>query len=332
MDALRLHQEALIWDAHRDVTYEAPLQERFLQGWMMGVDLHLPLLQKGGIDVQVYVVCVASERDLPPTAQALKELDAVMAILESNADKIVLTTSIAEVHQARQEGKIAVILGMEGAEPILTELGLLRAFYRFGLRHVGLTWNHRNALADGGYEGRDGGGLSRFGVAVVEEANRLGMVVDVAHMTPAGMKDVLRVGGHPIIHSHGATRAVNPHHPRTVDDDVLKGIAANGGVFCVTTVPAAMSNEPATASLADMLDHVDHAVRVMGADHVGLGADFDVYQSHLGLPAERWLKGLEEVDKWPNVTAGLLERGYAETDVHKIMGKNLARVFGQVMG
>jgi membrane dipeptidase len=239
---------------------------------------------------------------------------------------------MAQVHQARAEGKIAAILGMEGAEPILTELDLLRLFYRLGLRHMGLTWNYRNALADGGYEGREGGGVSNFGRAVVQEMNRLGMVVDVAHMTPAGMRDVLRISEQPVIHSHGGTRGVNPSHPRTVDDDVLEGIAAIGGVFCVTTVPGAMTPDPASATLEDCLDHVDHAVSVMGADHVGLGADFDVYQSHLGLPAERWLRDLEEVDKWPNVTAGLLARGYGEADVRKIMGENLARVFGQVMG
>ncbi len=331
MDARQLHQDALIWDAHRDVAYEAPLRERFLQGWMIGVDLHLPLLKKGGIDAQLYVVCVAVERDLPPTAQALKELDTVMCILKEHSDEVVLATTTAQVRQAKQEGKIAVLLGMEGGEPILTELGLLRTFYRLGLRHMGLTWNHRNALADGGYEGRDGGGLSRFGVSVVEEMNRLGMMVDLAHMTPAGMRDVLRISQQPVIHSHGGTRAVSPHHPRTVDDDILESIASQGGVFCVTTVPEAMSQDPASARLADFLNHVDHAVKVMGIDHVGLGADFDVYQSHLGLPTERWLKDLEEVDKWPNVTAGLLDRGYTETQVRKIMGENLLRVFGQVI-
>jgi membrane dipeptidase len=259
-------------------------------------------------------------------------LDAVMRILEEHGDEVVLVTTTAQVRQAKQEDKIAVLLGMEGGEPILTELGLLRTFYRLGLRHMGLTWNHRNALADGGYEGRDGGGLSRFGVSVVEEMNRLGMMVDVAHMTPAGMRDVLRVSQQPVIHSHGGTRAVSPHHPRTVDDGVLEGIASQGGVFCVTTVPEAMAQDPASATLADFLNHVDHAVKLMGIDHVGLGADFDVYQSHLGLPAERWLKGLEEVNKWPNVTAGLLERGYTEAEVRKIMGENLLRVFRQVIG
>lgn len=332
MNARQLHQDALIWDAHRDVAYEAPLQERFLQGWTMGVDLHLPLLKAGGIDVQVYAICVAGQRDLPPTIQACKEFETVLGIMEAHADEIVLVTSTAQVHQAKAEGKIAAFLGMEGAEPILTELTLLRMFYRLGLRHMGLTWNYRNALADGGYEGREGSGLSKFGISVVEEMNRLGMVVDVAHTTPAGMWDVLRVSQQPIIHSHGGTRGMNPHHPRTVDDDVLEAMAANGGVFCVTTVPAAMTQDPASATLEDLLDHVDHAVAIMGTDHVGLGADFDVYQSHLGLPAERWLTDLEEVDKWPNVTAGLLQRGYPEGDVRKIMGENLMRVFSQAVG
>jgi membrane dipeptidase len=331
MDALELHRDALIWDAHRDVAYEAPLKERFLQGWTMGVDLHLPLLQAGGMDVQVYAICVAGQRDLPPTIQACKEMEAVLGILEAHPDEIVLATTTAQVRQAKREGKIAAVLGMEGAEPILTEIGLLRLFYRLGLRHMGLTWNYRNALADGGYEGRDGGGLSTFGVSVVEEMNRLGMVVDVAHMTPAGMMDVLRVSEHPIIHSHGGTRRINPHHPRTVDDDVLETMAAGGGVFCVTTVPAAMTQNPADATLEDLLNHIDHAVSIMGIDHVGLGADFDVYQSHLGLPAERWMTGLEEVDRWPNVTSGLLARGYPAADVRKIMGENLLRVFAAII-
>ena len=332
MDAHELHADALIWDAHRDIAYETPLQERFLQGWIMGVDLHLPLMKKGGMDAQVYAICVAGHSDLSPTAQAIKELDGVMNTLEAHPDEVVLATTTSDVLAAKRKGKLAVILGMEGAEPILTELGLLRMFYRLGLRHMGLTWNYRNALADGGYEGREGGGLSVFGVAVVEEMNRLGMVADVAHMTPNGMRDVIRVSQAPIIHSHGGTRAVNPHHPRTVDDDILEGIASTGGAFCVTTVPGALGPEHGDATLDRFLDHIEHVVKVVGADHVGLGADFDVYQSHLGLPAERWVKNLEEVDKWPNVTAGLLGRGYSEADVRKIMGENLLRVFAEVIG
>ena len=331
MNASQLHRDALVWDAHRDVAYEAPLQERFLQGWMIGVDMHLPLLKQGGIDAQVYALCVAVERDLPPTAQALKELDGVMAILDAHKDEAVLATTTEAVLQAKREGKVAVLLGMEGGEPILTELALLRTYYRLGLRHMGLTWNFRNALADGGYEGREGGGLSQFGIAVVREMNSLGMVVDVAHSTPQGMKDVLRVSEAPIIHSHGCTRAMNPDHPRTLDDAILEGIARNGGVFCVTTVPQGLASNPAEATLERYLDHIVHAVRVMGPDHVGLGADFDVYQSHLGLPAERWVKDLEEADKWPNVTAGLLRRGFSEADTRKILGENLLRVFRAVI-
>lgn len=331
MDAQKLHDEMLVWDAHRDVAYEAPLQERFLQGWLVDVDLHLPRLQKGGVDVQIYAICVAPETGLPPTAQALKELDAVMAFIESHGDEVVLATDTSAVFAAKQAGKIAIMLGLEGAEPIETELGLLRMFYRLGFRNIGLTWNFRNAVADGTREGDEGGGLSRFGVAVVVEMNRLGMVIDTAHMTPAGIRDVLRVSQQPVIYSHGAARTLCSH-PRTLHDHLLVEIAAGGGVFCVTTIPALLSAKRDEASLAQFLDHVDHIVGIMGINHVGIGGDFDVYQSHLGLPAERWLTGLEEADKWPQVTAGLLQRGYTRPDVRKIMGENLLRVFREVVG
>jgi membrane dipeptidase len=269
---------------------------------------------------------------LPATAQALKELDSVMATLENNEDTLCLATTTADVLRAKAEGKIAILLSLEGGEPILRELALLRMFYRLGFRNMGLVWNHRNDLADGGYEGRDGGGLSKLGVAVVREMNRLGMMVDLAHMTPASIRGVLAVSELPVLYSHGCLRAVNPHHPRTVDDSILEEIAAKSGVFCVTTIPEALTGDPAGATLDHLLDHIDHAVKVMGIEYVGLGADFDVYQSHLGLPAERWTKDLEEVDRWPNITAGLLRRGYTEADVRKVMGENLLRLFRAVIG
>ncbi len=178
MDALQIHQDALVWDAHRDVAYEAPLEERFLERWMIGVDLHLPRLKKGGINVQTFALCVGPEIGLNYAAQALKEFDAVFNILEEHGSEAVLVTKTAEVMEVKKQGKIAIFLNFEGAEPILTELGLLRMFYRMGLRAMGLTWNLRNEVADGGYAGREGGGLSTFGVSVVKEMNRLGMVVE----------------------------------------------------------------------------------------------------------------------------------------------------------
>jgi membrane dipeptidase len=331
MDAQSLHQDALIWDAHRDVACEAPIHKRFLQGWMIECDMHLPLLRAGGIDAEIYAICVAPERDLPPTAQALKELDFIMTTLEQNRDTTRLATTTADVLAAKAEGKLAVLLSLEGAEPIMQELGLLRMFYRLGFRATGLVWNRRNAVADGGYEGRDGGGLSKFGRQVVQEMNRLGMMIDLAHSTPQGIRDVLALSELPVLYSHGCTAALSPH-PRTLDDAQLEALAAKDSLFCVTTIPEALAANPREASIETVLDHVEHAVKIMGVEHVGLGADFDVYQSHLGLPAERWTTGLEEADRWPGLTAGLLARGYGEADVRKIMGENLLRLFRTVIG
>jgi membrane dipeptidase len=328
----QLHKEILVWDAHRDVAYEAPLNERFLQKWLLAVDLDLPLVRAGGLDVQVYAICTASTLDLPPTAQALKELETVLEIIEAHPDEVVLATKTDHILEARRTGRLAALLNFEGAEPILTDLGLLRMFYRLGLRAVGLTWNLRNEVADGSYEGPSGGGLSKFGHSVVAEMNRLGMLIDIAHMTDRGMLQVLELSETPVVLSHGAVGAVRPGHHRAYSDRILEKIAEKNGVFCVTSIPEALSPDKNGATLARMIDHVDHAVRVMGIENVGLGADFDVYLSRLGLPADRWLKDLEEVDRWPNVTRALFERGYSETAVRKIMGENLLRLYQQVIG
>jgi membrane dipeptidase len=333
MDAQMLHDSSLVWDAHRDVAYELPYEQRYLQPELEGVDLQLDRLKAGGISVQTYAICIGMGLGLPPTAQALKEWDRVIAIVAEHKDEAEIVTTTAQALAAREQGKIAIFLNFEGGEPILTDLGLLRMFYRMGLRAMGLTWNFRNAIADGGYEGREGGGLSQFGLTVVREMNRLGMVVDLAHLTPQSMRDVLRISQHPVIHSHGGVRAINPDHPRTLDDAMLEAIAANGGLFCVTTVPQAISvHAPEGATFERFLDAIDHAVHVMGADHVGLGADFDVYQSHLAAPVGVWTEGIEEADCWPKITAGLLARGYAESDVRLILGENLLRVYRQVVG
>ncbi len=332
MDAQQLHHDALVWDAHRDVAYEAPQSERFLQNWLIGTDLHLKRVRQGGIDAQVYAFCISPEPGLPPTAEALRELDTVFQEIDDHSDEVVIALTTEDVLQAKKEGKLAAILSFEGAEPILSELGLLRIFYRLGFRNIGLTWNYRNAVADGGYEGVAGGGLSSFGREVVREMNRLGMMIDIAHLAPAGMRDVLKISERPVIHSHQGVNALAPNATRTLHDEMLEAIAANGGVFCVTTVPQALTDRGEDATINTFLDHVDYAVKVMGIDHVGLGADFDVLQSHLEKPLSPWLKGLEEADKWPLVTAGLCDRGYTESDIRKILGLNLLRVFKEVIG
>lgn len=333
MVAAQLHQNALIWDAHRDVAYEMPLEERFLNRQMIGVDLHLPRVLAGGLHVQTYALCVGTELGLDYTAQALKELDAIYAILDANADKAALVTTTAQALEARQQGKLAVFLNFEGAEPIHSELALLRMFYRLGLRAMSLTWNWRNDTADGGFE-VPGGKLSLFGVEVIKEMNRLGMVIDLAHLNPTAMHHILDISEQPVIHSHCGVKGINQTHPRALTDEILDRIAAGGGVVCLTTVPGALTGDRpgVSATLELFLDAVEYTVKRIGADHVGLGADFDVYQSHLPYAIGGWTEGLEEADCWPKVTAGLLARGHSEADVRKIMGENLLRVYRQVVG
>jgi len=286
--------------------------------------IDLPRLLEGGVTAQIFA-CFVRQQFLPSDAtnEALRLIDAFYRALDENPEALLLATTAADVEQAKAEGKVAGVLSLEGAEALEGDLAMLRTFYRLGLRALGLTWNWRNQAADGQGESRTGGGLTEFGVALVREANRLGLILDIAHLAPAGVRDVLELSEAPVVASHANARALCDHH-RNLTDEQLAGIAASGGLVGVTYVPPFLAQERQDASLEKVLDHIDYIVKTIGLDHVGLGSDFDGFDGVL--------PGLEDVSHLPALTAGLVARGYSDEKVAQILGGNYLRVFRQVAG
>ena len=325
MDALELHRDAIVFDGHCDTLLSAvqdkrPLAERCEQG-----HADLPRFREGGVTAQILALFARpfALGGTAPTWEALRLLDAFFQALETSPD-LIQATCAADVRRARAEGCLGGIIGLEGAEALRGDLGVLRCLYRLGLRNLGLTWSLRNEAADGVGEARTGGGLTEFGVRLVKEANRLGIMVDIAHLAPAGVRDVLALSEAPVVASHANARAVCDH-PRNLTDEQLEALAAKGGVVGVTFVPSFVAAERERQSVEGLLDHVDHIVHTVGVDHVGLGSDFDGYDS-------AQLIGMPDVTGLPAITAGLLARGYSEESVRKILGGNWLRVFEQVAG
>jgi len=325
-------EAGIVFDAHRDIVYEVPVEQRSLMEHLFSFDLHLDQMEAGGIDAEIFAICTAAESlRISPAAEALREIDAFQRELEANKLRVVLATTARQVREAKERGLIAGLLGLEGAEPLEGEVGLLRTFYQLGVRNLGITWSLRNAAADGVDEHGSGGGLTKFGVSLVKEANRIGMLVDVAHLSPRGLEDVLNVTERPIIDSHTAAETL-VRHRRNRSDRELEAIAKGGGVIGVVTVPGYLSSGGSKATLEVLLDHVDHIVSVAGIDHVGFGADFDAWHSHHTPLVEPWVEGLEDATQWSRLDNGLRNRGYSDADVRKLMGENFMRVLEQVLG
>ena len=325
LDANSLHADAIVIDAHCDtllsvVEDKRPLVERCEQGHN-----DLARLRQGGVTAQLFALFARPPAlgGAAPTWQALRLLDAFYQGLEATPD-LILATKAADIRRAKAEGRLAGIIGMEGAEALRGDLGILRMFYRMGLRNLGLTWSLRNEAADGVFEERTGGGLTEFGVQVVRESNRLGIMVDVAHLAPAGVREVLAMSERPVIDSHANARALCDHR-RNLTDQQLEAIAKTGGVVCAVFVPSFVADKPEERTLDKLLDHIDHMARVAGVDHVGLGSDFDGFE-------DPPIPGLEDATHFPHITAGLLARGYSEEAVRKILGGNLLRVFEEIAG
>jgi membrane dipeptidase len=317
--ALELHRRYPVVDGHADSILDVldgkrSLVERSTIG-------HLDFVRAREAGVTCTVQAVWPDPVYYPVAprRAAEALDGLLRQIEA-APGVRLALTAQEIRDAHARGELAVLLHIEGAEPLQGSLALLRLYYRLGVRMMGLTWNHRNEVADGSLEEESRGGLTRFGREVVREMNRLGMVIDVAHITPSGFYQVLELSDDPVLFTHGNCRALYDHR-RNLYDDQIKALAAKGGVFGISFVRLFMG--PETATLRTVADHIDHVVQLLGnCDHVAIGSDFDGCTTP---------PGLEDVTRLPDLTAELLRRGYREEDLAKILGGNYLRVFSQVL-
>lgn len=330
MDADTLHQQSIIIDGHCDTLLGMQMREKGPPPYLKHLEDHkghidLPRLKEGGITAQNFA-CFIGPQYLPAqaTRQTLDLIDLFCRFQDEHADELCLALCAEDIEKAKAANKVAGILSMEGAEGLEGDLSVLRMVHRLGVRWVGLTWSLRNQAGDGVYEDRTGGGLTRFGVELVQELNRLRMIVDIAHLAPAGVRDVFEICEGPVVASHANANALCPVS-RNLTDEQLEAVARSGGIVGAVYVPSFVTDGEEPATLDMLLDHIDHMVGVMGVDHVGLGSDFDGFGGPPPL-------GLEDVSYTPNVTKGLLARGYSAEDVTKILGGNWLRVIREVVG
>ena len=321
-------------------------------------DTDIPRLRAGGVGAQFWSIYVPSTLEpLQAIRQQLEQFDIALRMIRLYPDDLMLARSVADIEQARRENKIASLLGIEGGHTIVDSLGVLRAYYDLGARYMTLTHYHTNNWADSATDEARHGGLSRFGEEVVHEMNRLGMLVDISHVSAETMHDVLDVTEAPVIFSHSSARALT-RHMRNVPDDVLKRVTENGGIVMVTFIPDFVSEdrrkwaeeldpiltdlttdeewkaateefkkthgEPPQGTLAQVADHIEYVAKVAGHDHVGIGGDF------YGQSGDDLVRGLEDVSRYPYLFAELLRRGWSEENLAKLARNNLLRVFGQV--
>ncbi|NLG70009.1 MAG: membrane dipeptidase [Firmicutes bacterium] len=321
--ARRLHFDSLVFDAHADtIAIDVVEGRRHLDETGRGGHVDLQRLAAGGVGVQIFSLYVPPTVPTPHNAlRALTILDALAAEVQRSSDRIVWIRRAQDLEEARRSRKLGVIASLEGCEVLAGSLAVLRTLYRLGVRAAGLTGNVRNEVADGVGEPR-AAGLTAFGKEVVAEMDRLGMVVDVSHLSEAGFWEVMEIGRHPVIASHSNARAICDH-VRNLTDDQIRALARKGGVMGINFFPGFLRKE-GPATLDDVVRHIDHVVELVGPDHVGLGSDYD------GI--SRVPQGLEDPSHLPALTEALVRRGYDDLAIRKILGDNFARVFTAVLG
>ncbi|MDD4170193.1 MAG: dipeptidase [Desulfotomaculaceae bacterium] len=317
--AKTLHYESIVIDTHCDTLTAMTGEGRSLAGPSAKGQLDLFRLERGGVNIQFFSAFIGPEFKLSATHRALELIDLFYREIEENNHVALHAKSSLDIEKALSLGKIAAFLSIEGGEALEGSLGILRLMYQLGVRSITLTWNGRNELGDGVDEEVTGGGLTRFGKDTVVEMNRLGMLVDVSHLSEKGFWDVLNISRQPVIASHTNCRALCDH-PRNLNDLQIKALANQGGVMGITFVPDFLGENPA---VAHVLSQIEHVIAVGGPDCVGIGSDFDGTDN---LPA-----GLEDCSRLPVITRGLLERGYPENIIKKVLGGNFIRVIEQVI-
>jgi membrane dipeptidase len=328
-EVMRVHRSTILIDTHNDVTSFT------VDGMDIGKPspnrmTDLPRMKQGGMSAQFFAAYVAASyaKDNQSADRALQMIDTVLHdIVEKYPNDFLLVTSSSGIRNAHEQHKVAALIGIEGGHAIEDSLRLLRDFYDLGVRYMTLTHTNSNHWADSsGDENKPNNGLSPFGKEVIHEMNRLGMMVDIAHVSDKTFWDALETSKAPIFSSHSSCRAI-ADVPRNMTDQMIKALGQKGGVIqinfsCGFLKKGAGSDGAPRATLADVVKHIDHAVQIAGVDAVGLGSDFD------GITCAP--EGLDSVDKWPNLTRALLEEGYTAEEIRKIYGENTLRVMAAV--
>jgi membrane dipeptidase len=362
--ARRISAEAIGIDSHIDTIQHVLVDGVDLANRLPNGMVDFPRLREGGMKAPFFALWVpVYYKGAEAVRRTLDLRDAMQSVLDAHKDQIELATGAGDIERIVKSKKIAAFLAIEGGHQIDDDLAVLRMYYRMGIRAMTLTHFKNNNWADSSTDKPEHNGLTPFGKDVVREMNRLGMLVDVSHVSDKTFYDAIAVSTKPVIVSHSSSRAISDI-PRNVTDDMLRALAKNGGVIGinfgegfisqkdVAALRAAItSNQGAPpdmvgkildeyankeyrkdlaemktglATISDVADHVDHMVKVAGIDHIGIGSDFDGITS----PPQ----GLDDISKMPSLVAALLKRGYSEQDIKKILGGNYLRVIREVTG
>lgn len=325
--AMAIHRKAIVADTHCDTigawirTPPRPLGVRSDEG-----AIDIPRMKEGGLDCQVFAVYTAPAYYDAPLQRALRMVDIFYSEMEKNRGSITICTTHDQIIRAVEDGRLAAVLSIEGGEPVQGGSGIVRMLYKLGVRVLSFTHFPRNLIADGSGEMGSKSGLTTLGTQLVEEMNRMGMILDVSHINEPGFWDIIELTKSSVIATHSNCKALCDHH-RNLTDDQMEALADKGGVmhlsYCGGFIKQGVTRESLNeVGLDDWLDHLDHAVKLVGPDHVGLGSDFD---GGCGFP------GLDDATKVPNITRGMVARGYSDEDIVKVLGDNFLRVFKEVV-
>ena len=360
--AQQIHRASFVWDGHNDLPWA--LREKndlsiVKTDLTNSPKLHtdIPRLRAGNVGAQFWSVYVPTKTRRTGTAfqTTLEQIECVYTLVKKYPEVFEIALNAEDVARIQGDGRIASLIGVEGGHSIEDSVGKLRELYARGARYMTLTHSDTLEWADAATDDSKSGGLSPFGEEIVKEMNRMGMLVDLSHVSPATMSDALDIATAPVIFSHSSALAI-ANHPRNVPDEILIRVKNNGGIVMINffsgfVVPESAKNMkdmfgakrsfekefgvdsdeaknamlkwrsthpiyPGDASI--VVEHIHHVVKVAGVDHVGLGSDYDGIEV---LP-----KGLEDVSTYPLITELLVRKGYSEQDIHKIMSGNMMRV------
>ena len=360
----KLHREAVVWDCHSDLVLRVLYEGLDIGNRLPVGHVDIPRLKEGQVDVQVMALFV--QNFLYPDKcdeQALRLIKVMTDAIAKHSESAEIARTGKDIDRILKSGKIAMPLSIEGGHAIEDDIKNLQIFHSLGVSSMTITHNVSHGWADSSGDRKKWGGLNELGRGIIREMNRLGMVIDLSHVSDETFFDVLDITSDPVIFSHSGCRALNPHH-RNVSDDMLRAVAKNGGVIGIVFVLPFLTEEYNKAmgrlsaisrpwmkkmppiddlevraafehlylsadwplenlpTLEDLLNHIDHAVKIAGIDHVGLGADF--------YPRTPAPVGIEGASDYAKITIGLKKRGYLDAEIRKILGGNFLRIWRAV--